>query len=520
MKVRSRLHRPLPLVVTVLLAAPILATAARPQEPPPQAWEPPSMADWEYRNTPRARAIREADPTAYQFTRALFSVTERARQTREAIRLAMREGGLSRAAAESAAEAAGERAAVSGTYRFPVIVGTFAAPYSTRPYNLSDLNDRLWKPDYVSPTMLNGIAQHAHPNGSVHDYYDEVSYGRLSLTGDIYGYVQADSVVAHYVDQNGDEQLGFMDWLDQMIASVDTGATGVDFSQYDGDHDGYVDTLVLVHNLVGAESGSQYSGTTGFWSHRWYYSSVNYFTSLGGTGSVTPYTTNDPDTVNGGFIKIDDYVMQPLVNSNLSLINIGVFAHELGHAFGLPDYYDIDGSSSGGDSEGLGHWCLMASGSWRYSYSPAHMGAIAKTKLGWITPLEITDIDTLGLKVPRIEDNEFAVKVHTSQMNAQEYYLIENRQAVGFDQFLHGTGLVIYHVNDQVTTLNKNPNDLHWAIEQADGLFNLEQNINRGDGGDPWPGTTSNMEFSYTSTPSSETRAGQDSYVIVRLQDA
>ncbi len=461
---------------------------------------------WEYPDTPAARARRAADPTAYHFSRALFSVAGKARATREAIAA----GRLSRAAAE----ASGSSTAVEGTYLFPVIVGAFAAPDSARPsgFTLNDLNNRLWSQDYVDAT---------HLNGSVRDYYEEVSYGRLFMSGNIYGYVQADSQVSHYVDQAGDEKAGFMDWLNQMISTVD--AT-TDFSQYDGDGDGYVDTLILVHNLVGAESQNYYSGTTGFWSHRWSYAGVNQYTSLGGTGSPIPYITGDtdpnaPGNGNGtGKILINDYIIQPLVNSSLTMINIGVFAHELGHAFGLPDLYDTDGDGSGGDSEGLGHWSLMATGSWRRSYSPAHIGAWGKVDLGWVTPLLITDKDSLGIVIPNVEENEFIIKVHTSRMNAQEYFLIENRQPIGFDEHLHGSGLLIYHINDQVITRNRNPADLRWAVEQADGRFDLENNTNRGDSGDPWPGAWDNRYLWYGSTPSSQTRSGEDSYVEVTLQ--
>ena len=72
-------------------------------------------------------------------------------------------------------------------------------------------------------------------------------------------------------------------------------------------------------------------------------------------------------------------------NTGGNLIDIGVFCHEFGHVLGLPDLYDTDNSS-----EGLGQWCLMASGSWGGNGSspqtPTHMSAWCKQKLGWVTP--------------------------------------------------------------------------------------------------------------------------------------
>jgi len=502
---KDRLPRSAVLPLALVLV-PLMALASAPQV---AEQEPPSMFNWEYPNTPGARARMAADPTAYRFERALFGVTERARQVREAMAL----GEVGRAAAEQA----GMSTAVSGTFLFPVIVGAFAAPDSDKTVDLTALNNRLWSPGYSDAT---------HLNGSVYDYYQEVSYGRLFMSGDIYGYVQADSSVGHYVDQVGDEQIGFQDWLDQMIATVDTSASGVDFADYDGDGDGFVDTLILIHNLVGAESQNLYSGTTGFWSHRWSYRGVDFRTDLGGSGTGQYYITDDDDpnaATNDnptGKIRINDYVIQPLVNYDLTMVNIGVFCHELGHAFGLPDFYDTDGTDSGGESEGLGHWCLMASGSWRRSYSPAHMSAISRLMLGWVDPLVLTDADTLNLAVPRVADNEFVVKIQTAQMNPEEYFLLENRQGWGFDEHLHGTGLLVYHVDNSVSTNNRNPNNLRWAVEQADGLFNLENNHNRGDGGDPWPGTTENTRFGYDTVPSSETHGALDSYFQLEVLSA
>ena len=50
---------------------------------------------------------------------------------------------------------------------------------------------------------------------------------------------------------------------------------------------------------------------------------------------------------------------------------------------------------------------------------------------------------------------------------------------------------------------------------QADGARNLENNANRGDGGDPFPGTSGNTSFTNSSTPSSQSYAGSNTYVSV-----
>ncbi len=470
----------------------------------PQVPQEPSNRDQEYSDW--MLQIKEIDPTAFEFQRAHFKVTERARQVRESIA----QGALS----ATAADEMGMSPAVSGTFRYPVLVGTFADTRDTTGVtgDLNEFEKRLFQNGYSGGTT--GMEH----TGSLRDFYNEISYGRVQMTGDVFGYAHPDSSVDYYrnITTEGGVDRGYgehmVDWIDAVIDSLDP---LIDFSQYDSDGDGYVDILILAHNLRGFECGSAPFSQKGYWSHRWSYESATYW--LEGSNTSRIKETQDDDPINGGKIRISDYVMQPLQNCNgTDLQGIGVYAHELGHGFGLPDMYDTDGSDSGGDSEGLGHWALMSAGNWNKQWSPAHMSAWSKIDLGWVTPLEITDSDAPGLEIPNINEHEFAVKVHTGQMAADEYFLIENRQALGFDQYLHGTGLLIYHINE-ANGNNRDPLNLKWALEQADGLFHLQNDVNRGDSGDPWPGLTGKDHFWDFSFPDSKTADGEESYVDLTL---
>ncbi|MCK4773481.1 MAG: immune inhibitor A, partial [Candidatus Krumholzibacteria bacterium] len=92
--------------------------------------------------------------------------------------------------------------------------------------------------------------------------------------------------------------------------------------------------------------------------------------------------------------------MQPGFNCGGStIIDIGVFCHEFGHAFGLPDLYDTNGGSAG-----VGHWGLMGSGSWNTVTQPSHMSAWAKNELGWVNLVEI-DTPAMPYAVANVEFN-------------------------------------------------------------------------------------------------------------------
>jgi hypothetical protein len=53
------------------------------------------------------------------------------------------------------------------------------------------------------------------------------------------------------------------------------------------------------------------------------------------------------------------------------------------------------------------------------------------------------------------------------------------------------------------------------ALEQADNLYQLENNTSGGDGGDPFPGITVNQAFGPISSPNSDSYAASSSFVAV-----
>ncbi|GBE36182.1 fibronectin type III domain protein [bacterium BMS3Bbin07] len=106
-----------------------------------------------------------------------------------------------------------------------------------------------------------------------------------------------------------------------------------------------------------------------------------------------------------------------------------------------------------------------------------------------------------------------------------EYFLVENRQRTTgtFDEGLPASGLAIWHIEESRTDNTKEcspPTDCstthYWvSLEQADGLWDLEKDNNRGDSGDLYPGSVNNTSFTGSSTPNSNLYNGTASYVKV-----
>ena len=226
----------------------------------------------------------------------------------------------------------------SGAANIPVIVINFNDTTTT--YNTSDFD-----------TLLFGTG-----NKSMKDYFEEVSYGDFSVSPGPAG------VVGWYTSANNHDYYGTKDtqgrdtWPGDLVYEAVAAADAVvDFSAYDSDGDCYVDVVGIVHQGTGEEVGES---ATDIWSHSWDLSSAR----NSGYSNYGIYTTGDSDASCPGGYKVNDYIIMPELYSTgppAIQATIGVFAHEYGHALGLPDLYDTDNSS-----EGIGEWSLMASGSW------------------------------------------------------------------------------------------------------------------------------------------------------------
>lgn len=362
-------------------------------------------------------------------------------------------------------------APTTGTVRLPMLLGQ----YSTGPAPI------------FTVTQLDNQIFESNPTGTMVSYYNEVSYGDIALIGDTYGWFVAPDTQAYYSVSNGlDPENRGREFVEDIVAASD--AT-VNYALYDANGDCFVDTVMVVHTDGGAETGD----ADNIWSHRWVLSPT--------------YTTNDPCPA-GGFMKVSDYIIQPAENGDGTLndiVEIGVFCHEFGHALGLPDLYDYDDPPN--DSEGVGEWCLMASGSYggdgAHADRPSHMSAWCKKELGWVIPTTVT-VNLYGETLSQAETNRDVYLIRKDgAASGLEYFLVENRQQTGFDQYLHNSGILIWHIDEAQS--NNNDEDHYMVdLEQADGDRDLNLGVNRGDAADPWPGTTGKTTFGPSSNPNSD----------------
>ncbi|MBN2207712.1 MAG: M6 family metalloprotease domain-containing protein [Candidatus Coatesbacteria bacterium] len=319
------------------------------------------------------------------------------------------------------------------------------------------------------------FSENEYPTGSFRDYYRENSCGQLDVDGDVVGWYRMPHDYAYYADN----YYGFGTYprnAQRLVEdAVNAADTDVDFAEYDNNLDGMADMLIVVH------SGQEGAGDPSkIWSH------------VSGTSGFLPCDG----------VYVYEYAMCP------ELSPIGVYCHEFGHLLGLPDLYDTDYSSTG-----LGAWSLMAAGcNTDYGRTPAHFDAWCKVKLRWIEPIVVEE-KLPGASAPAVENEAVVYRLWTDGTTEKQYFLIENRQKVGFDQYLPGDGLLIYHIDDSVQS-NRDENHYKVAVEQADGRRDLEYG-RAADRGDPFPGFADNRRFNSFSNPNSLDYLGEKTHVEV-----
>lgn len=287
-------------------------------------------------------------------------------------------------------------------------------------------------------------------NGSIRDYFYDVSDGHLTYTNYVPpAYYRAIHLKSYY--DNPSESCGPKARELILEALNDLESHGFDFSQYDSNGDGLVDGINCFY------AGSCGSGwAKGLWPHS---SSVGF----------------SADGVSTSRYQITD------MGSSLRL---GTFCHENGHMVGYwPDLYDYDY-----DSRGAGRFCLMGYGG--QGGNPVEPCAYMKYISGWTTTT-LLDTPQSGLRVVARVNSIFKFP-HPTQAN--EYYLIENRQRAGRDaSYLPDSGIALWQIDAFGSNNNQQRTPAsHYKVTlvQADGRWDLEHNIGYGDATDLWKATS------------------------------
>lgn len=329
--------------------------------------------------------------------------------------------------------------------------------------------------------MVNAMTQPGYSNygatGSALDFYRDQSRGIYTPQFDVYGPVQLPHEQAYY---GGNGATGSDARAYQMIIDAcQILDAEVDFSKYDTNGDGFVDNVYVFYAGHG-ENDSNMPNCV--WPHSW---NIEY--------------AETPPVLDG--VKINRYACSNELNFRPSLdtpefAGIGTFCHEFGHVLGQPDMY----ATTYTNSFTPGSYSAMDHGSYNNNgRTPPNFSAYERYAMEWLKPIDITEPTEINMYSLASGGNVY--KMTLDEARPTEYYLFENRQQEGWDKFIPGHGMLVWHIDYNKAVWDRNivnntPGHQYVDIIEADGT----QSEGTRDS-DVFPGTKTITSFTSTTVP-------------------
>lgn len=320
----------------------------------------------------------------------------------------------------------------------------------------SNLSFRIPDPyDYFRRLLTSPEFNDNGADGSALEWFTENSSGRFTPQFDVVGPITLPHSQSYYGKNNVyNNDANPTQMVIDACKMIDE---DIDFREYDVDGDGFIDNVFVFYaGLSEAEGG----GANCVWPHHW-----------------SVYTEAKIDVKLDG-VRLNDYACSNewhLTNTAEGGMptGIGTFCHEFGHVLGLPDLY----STRYTGAITLGDWDVMDHGSYNNEgMTPPLYSAYERHALGWLTPRQIKGDATITLR--DIADNTACI-IPTAR--STEFFLLENRQQTGWNRFVPGHGMLVWHVDyvasvwDQ-NSVNNSLTHQYVDLEEADGSWSNADN--------------------------------------------
>lgn len=364
---------------------------------------------------------------------------------------------------EAAAYSKGQRA-ISKQNNYVPHTGTITIPVVL--VNFKDVKFKINEPKKAFEQLFNSDTQadlgdRNHLNyGSVAKYFRDMSHGKFTPKFKVYGPVTVDQPETHYGGKNENDNSDENPWqlVKDALKLVERQVTEDDIKSFCSDGE-TIDCVYIVYAGLGQNDGGD--GTT-VWA--------NCSTTGGATlrgKEVRWYTMSSELSPE---IKDKDGTTIIPIGVN----GLGVICHEFSHSLGLPDMYPT-AKSAYLDNQEMEYWDLMDGGEYTYyGFRPTAYTAFEKEQMEWPVDIKTLNSDASVIMQTSTEQGGTAYKI-VNPDNQNEYLMLECIQRKGWNQYLFGNGLLVYHVclpSETITSntyLNNTRGFPGMAVVPADG---------------------------------------------------
>ena len=391
----------------------------------------------------------------------------------------------------------------------------------TIPVVMVEFDDVAFQPT-TTPELVNryfnekGFNSNQGWGGSVRDYFVDQSYGLFSPKFQIVGKVKLPKSRAYYGHNSGSSVHVNVDEFYQNAVRQAL-QLGVSFKTFETEHQNI--PLVILYFAGASENSSLESGSEDYlWSafkESPYEIDGHSFQSYLVVGELINHYKSE----NGELLR--DAQTNPIVDY-AELEGPGVKCHEICHALGLPDAYDIQNSYLGTPD----YLDLMDYGQYVTTMGERPMGlsAYQRNCLGWLRLSNLEKDRTgyyhlLPLHSKVLEansENKSQAFLLRNAQNPKEFFILENRQpSTWFPQTL-GKGMLVYHVDYDAyawdsNRVNVQAEQQRYEIVPADGKRQTHNQGTKNDfAGDFFPGFKKVTSWTTTTSPAIVWRTGND----------
>lgn len=387
-----------------------------------------------------------------------------------------------------------------GSPKIPVILVNF----SDEKFTVAETPEETaaYYDKYCNGTRDGILYTGAGSSGAVRDYFVQQSDSVFLPDFEIIGPVDLDKGMAYYGQNSGDtKDIHFTEFCSEALKKA-MGSVADFESRFDNDGNGTVDLAFFIY--AGLPESDRGVSSDAIW----------------------PKELIQPRTINGVTVSVMACCSELSVDAteedgsgNVTVTatrpsGIGTMCHEVSHSLGLPDTYDVNYLNLG-----MSYWSLMDSGNYcGNGATPCGLTAYERDFLNW-RPLGTLE-GSATVRLHPLEEGGMGYKV-VNPANPDEYYVLENRQAKGWDSALGklGHGMLVVHVDYDRSAWTNNRLNVDGERQRMTfipannryvGPYNAQSSADliNALGGQPYPGTSVNRALTDETVPASEVYAG------------